>query len=85
MILPVPDRWYTFGTSLSIPTSDLMDIKADHIEPELCFLEVYKKWEMKGEPPFSWKTVYDILKSFGEQRLMKEIQKSYDVGCLSDY
>ena len=73
-----------FGTSFSLPTSDLMDIKADHIEPELCFLEVYKKWQMKGEPPFSWKTVYDILKSFGEQRLMKEIQKSYDVRCLSD-
>ena len=81
VILAVPERWYMFGLCLFMPVSALKIINAEYNgKPELCFLEVYKMWQMKGKPLFSWKTVYDILKSLGEQRLINEIQKTYDVG-----
>ena len=68
------DKWKVLGLQLNIPTHQLRTIQES--SPILCFAEVFNIWERKSDPPFTWATIVDALRSpiVAENSLAKEIE-----------
>ena len=74
------DRWFLFGANLEI---DVGKLNAVEIENEKktkeCFLKVFKIWKDQSIPPFTWKTVVDVLKSMDLQSLSQHIEDNLEL------
>ena len=68
------DKWYMMGLLLSVKQDQLKTIT--HQNPVLCYSEVFSLWEKKADPPFTWATIVDALKSpvVGEMKLALDIE-----------
>ena len=68
------DKWEVFGLQLNIPPHQLHTIQRSN--PILCFAEVFDKWKRKSDPPFTWATIVEALRSpiVNENSLAKEIE-----------
>ena len=69
------DKWYMVGLELDIEQHQLDTI--NHTQPVRCYTEVFRLWQNRAEPPFTWATIIDTLKSpiVGEKRLAMEIEE----------
>ena len=70
----IMDKWEVLGLQLNIPTQQLSKIQES--SPILCFAEVFDIWERKSDPPFTWATIVEALRSplVNENTLAKEIE-----------
>ena len=68
------DKWEVLGLQLNIPTHQLRTIPKSN--PIMSFAEVFDIWERKSEPPFTWATIVEALRSpiVNENSLAKEIE-----------
>ena len=75
------DKWYMLAVELYIEEHQLNTIK--YSEPVRCYTEVFRLWKNRAEPPFTWATIIDALKSpiVGEKRLAMEIEESLRKEC----
>ena len=80
MINNLSDRWFLFGANLEI---DVGKLNAVEIENEKktkeFFFKVFKIWKDQGIPPFTWKTVVDVLKSMDLQSLSQHIEDNLEL------
>ena len=69
------DKWYMLAVELYIEEHQLNTIK--YPEPVRCYTEVFRLWKNRAEPPFTWATIINALKSpiVGEKRLAMEIEE----------
>ena len=69
------DKWDMVALELDIEQQQLNTI--NHPKPVRCYNEVFCLWQKKAEPPFTWATIIDALKSpiVGENKLAMEIEK----------
>ena len=67
------DKWEVFGLQLNIPPQQLNTIQKS--SPILCFADVFDIWERKSDPPFTWATIVEALRSpiVNENNVAKEI------------
>ena len=68
------DKWDTMGLVLNIDHHQLNTIT--HKNPVRCYSEVFSLWEKKADPPFTWATIVDALRSpaVGEMKLASDIE-----------
>ena len=68
------DKWYMMGLLLNVRQDQLKTIT--HENPVLCYSEVFSLWEKKEDPPFTWATIVDALRSpvVGEMKLASDIE-----------
>ena len=68
------DKWQVLGLQLNIPTYQLNTIQKS--TPILCFVEVFDIWKRKSDPPFTWATIVEALRSpiVSKNKLAKEIE-----------
>ena len=68
------DKWELLGLQLNIPTHQLSTIQKSNLI--LCFVDVFDLWERKSDPPFTWATIVEALRSpiVNENTLAKEIE-----------
>ena len=68
------DKWEVIGFQLGIEQHQLRTI--NHHDPIMCYADVFNVWERKAEPPYTWATIIDALKSpiVGEIKLAQDIE-----------
>lgn len=59
----IPTKWREFGYQLHISTGVLNSIEQSRNDPQGCFTAVFERWESNGQPPFTWGTVLEVLRS----------------------
>ena len=67
-------KWEVLGLQLNIPPQQLSTIQKGN--PILCYADVFDIWERKSDPPFTWATIVEALRSpiVKENSLAKEIE-----------
>ena len=72
-------EWFHIGIQLDMKTSDLKVIKKDYDDAGLCFTEMLSAWLKRMNPPPTWETLVDALKSptVGYEQLADTIQKTH--------
>ena len=75
------DKWYMVGLELEIEQHQLDTI--NHTQPVRCYTEVFRLWQNKAEPPFTWATIINVLKSLivGENKLANDIKEWLQKEC----
>ena len=70
------DKWRVLGLELNIPYHQLLSIERDERYPDLCFVEVFNIWKRNSDPPFTWATIVEALRSpiVEEYHLAMEIE-----------
>ena len=70
------DKWERIGLQLDIEYHQLNTISSDqdHIT---CYAKVFSMWQKRGDPPFTWATIIEVLKApiVGENQLAKELEE----------
>ena len=68
------DKWEVLGLQLNIPPHQLRTIQKG--SPIMSFADVFDIWERKSDPPFTWATIVEALRSpiVNENSLAKEIE-----------
>ena len=58
-----PNKWKEIGLQLGIQSHQLNSI--NHHDPIYmhCYMDMFSLWEKKAEPPFTWATIIDALRS----------------------
>ncbi len=76
----VPDKWRTIGIQLGLSQADLTCIhtRSDG-DSNTCFTEVFTIWERRMDPPYSWKTIIEVLRCecVYELRVAEEIRSKF--------
>ena len=69
------DKWDMMGFVLNIDQHQLNTIT--HQNPVRCYSTVFSLWEKKADPPFTWATIVDALRSpiVGETKLASDIER----------
>lgn len=69
------NKWELVGIQLDLEPSKLGSFKRDSCIH--CFKEVFQLWEKKGDPPYTWDTIIDVLNadSIGENSLANDLKK----------
>ena len=73
-------KWFHIGIQLDMETSNLQVIKTNcHSEVDMCFTEMLTTWLKRMNPPPTWETLVDALKSqpVGYEQLADTIQKTH--------
>ena len=81
VIKNIPDKWFLFGANLEIDANvlDAVEIENEKKTKEF-FFKVFKIWKDQGiPPPFTWKTVVDVLKSMDLQSLSQHIEDNLEL------
>ena len=67
-------KWYLMGLLLNVRQDQLNTIT--HQNSILCYTNVFSLWEKNADPPFTWGTIVDVLKSpvIGEMNLALDIE-----------
>ena len=71
------DKWRVLGLELHISYHQLQSIeRSERGYPILCFVKVFDIWERKSDPPFTWATIVEALRSpiVNETYLAREIE-----------
>ena len=68
------DKWRIVGLELEIEQHQLNTIT--HQDAIQCYIEVFSIWQRKADPPFTWATIIDTLRSpiVRENALAQEIE-----------
>ena len=71
------EKWKIVGLKFKISLQQLNSIDEKYKQAILCYAEVFQLWKNKGDPPFTWGTIIDVLKapSVGEAQLATELQE----------
>ena len=76
MAAKATDKWERIGFQLDIEYHQLKTIARDedHI---IRYAKVFSEWQRRGDPPFTWATVIEVLKApiVGEDQLAKEVEE----------
>ena len=56
------DKWMMFGVQLNIDQATLQQISYQE-NPIRCYVELFTLWRQRQEPPFTWNSVIDILRT----------------------
>ena len=69
------DKWDMVGLVLNIDQHQLNTIT--HQNPVRCYSVMFYLWEKKADPPFTWATIVDALRSpiVGETKLASDIER----------
>ena len=73
----VMDKWTIVGIELNLEQHQLKAIsQSNHQDAMQCYLEVFSLWQKKADPPFTWATIIDTLRSpiVKENALAQEIE-----------
>ena len=78
-IVHATNHWEFIGVSLELTAVDLDRIQKDCSDEESRFMKVLTTWEKRGNPPFTWNTIVDVLKSplVNENVLAKKLFSKY--------
>ena len=78
------DKWQLVGLQLNIRQDQLNAFQ--HQNPIICYSEVFDLWKSKGDPPFTWTTIIDALRtpSVHEDVLAKEIEEWRNRSSLTE-
>ena len=71
------DKWKRVGLDLGIEQHQLNTISQCHHQDAIeCYAEVFSLWQKKADPPFTWATIIDTLRSpiVEENALAQEIE-----------
>ena len=71
------DKWKRVGLELDIEHHQLNTISRSHCQDAFeCYCEVFSLWQRKADPPFTWATIIDALRSpfVRENALAQEIE-----------
>ena len=71
------DKWELIGLDLKIEQHQLNTISRAHPHNAIsCYSEVFSVWQRKADPPFTWATIIDVLRSpiVKENALAQEIE-----------
>ena len=71
------DKWELVGLDLGIEQHQLNTISQYHPRNTIgCYSEVFNLWENRADPPFTWATIIDTLRSpiVEENGLAQEIE-----------
>ena len=68
------DKWILIGLELDLEQHQLNTIT--HQDAMLCYSDVFSLWQRKADPPFTWATILDALRSpvVRENALAQEIE-----------
>ncbi len=78
----VPDKWRIIGIQLGLKQADLSVIhERSNGDARVCFTEVFTMWEKQMNPPYTWKTIIDVLQMsvVGELRVANNIRYSLNM------
>ena len=69
------------GILLGIPKGTLDTIAADHPQnSQNCLSVMLNTWlQLQVDPPPSWADIINIIESFGDKQLGKELRKKYGI------
>ena len=71
------DKWELIGLDLEIEQHQLNTISQSHPRNAIrCYSEVFSLWQRKADPPFTWATIIEALRSpvVRENALAQEIE-----------
>ena len=74
--------WRDIGLQLLLMPSELDGIEQSRNKDiNQCYADVFEKWKKAGEPPFTWRTIIDALRSPSVKNndLADRIEKKYVV------
>ena len=82
-VLSEETDWYTFGTFMSVPTSELDNISRNYRTESVmrCLIEMYKCIE-SSELPLSWEHIVESLRNMKKNSLADRIQSKYILSSL---
>ena len=72
------DKWKIVGLQLNIEDHQLTAISRSHQDDAIdCYREVFSLWERRRDPPFTWATITNALRtpSVGEDNLASELER----------
>lgn len=71
------DKWEVIGILLDIEQHELNAISQSRSDPLVCYSKVFRMWKATGDPPFTWATILDVLRSpaVAEISLASEIER----------
>ena len=69
------NKWELVGIQLDLEPNKLSSFKTDNCI--LCFKKVLELWKQKGEPPYTWDTIIDVLNAecIGENNLANGLEE----------
>ena len=80
-------KWKKLGIQLKIDYHKLKTIsKENHEDSFECYTEMFEKWRMCGNPPYTWATVIDALRTklMSEEELARKVEHAVGYGQLNE-
>ena len=62
-LVPYTNQWEIIGVCLNLTATDLERITREHPDEESHFRGVLTIWKRRGNPPFTWNSIMDVLNS----------------------
>ena len=70
VIAKIPHQWHPVGIGLCVPWAELEALKEEYPhDVKKCFLHVVEKWRRRSDPPFTWNTLLEVLRSNALQEI----------------
>ena len=72
------NKWKHVGVQLEIEDAQLKSIRSScETDQQLCFMEVFDHWKGNGNPPYTWTTIINVLKtpSVCEEKVARDLLK----------
>ena len=64
VVAKIPDQWFPVGIGLGLSVSKLQALQQEYPhDVQKCFLHVVEKWRRRSDPPFTWNTLLNVLRS----------------------
>jgi len=78
-LVPNTNNWIYIALKLEIDITEIERIKIDKETEALRFTAVLDKWQRRGNPPFIWNTMVQVLScaTVQEHRLAETIRSKY--------
>ena len=75
----IPHKWKQVAIQLELSRGERKTIEKEENECFDQFMAVLEQWKAAANPPFTWKTLVDVLQStsVGEQSLAEQLQKDF--------
>ena len=74
----IDSKWKRIGIQLNIPYNKLTSIEQEnHGRISDCFTAMLNYWHDNTEPPFTWKTIINVLREVDNKRLAAELSEKY--------
>ena len=70
VIAKISDQWFAVGIGLGLSVSELQALQQEHLhDVQKCFVHVVEKWRRRSDPPFTWNTLLNVLRSDALQEI----------------